>query len=61
LELLLDNTRKNYTHELLINKALEIENENLKRLNQDIEGRNEILISSNQLYEEKWKKIHNQL
>jgi hypothetical protein len=43
---------------MLYNKTLEIDNENLKRFKVELEARNETLVYSNNLYEERWRKIY---
>lgn len=42
---------------MLMNKTLQIENENLKRFNLELESRNETLIASQTMYDEKWQKV----
>ncbi|KAL4497999.1 hypothetical protein ABPG72_014856 [Tetrahymena utriculariae] len=49
--------KKNLQREMLLNKTLQIENENLKRFNVELESRNETLVASSQMYEEKWQKV----
>lgn len=39
---------------MLLNKTFEIENENLKRFNIELESRNETLVNSHTMYEQKW-------
>ena len=43
---------------MLQNKTLSLENENSKRFNEELEARNQTLIYSAHLYEEKWQKIY---
>ncbi|EGR27778.1 hypothetical protein IMG5_189200 [Ichthyophthirius multifiliis] len=50
--------KKNLQREMLLNKTLQIENDNLKRLNIELEARNEIFVYSHNMYEEKWQKIY---
>lgn len=44
---------------MLLNKTLTISNDGLKRMNREVEARNEILINSHSMFEEKWTKIVN--
>jgi hypothetical protein len=46
LEKLLEECRKNLAREMLINKTLVIENEHSKRLNNELEARNQTLVEA---------------
>ncbi|KAL4455648.1 hypothetical protein ABPG73_014898 [Tetrahymena malaccensis] len=59
LEKDIDIARRNLSREMLLNKTLAIQNESLKRQTLELESRNEILINSHQMFEEKWTKIVN--
>lgn len=52
-------TRRNFSREMLLNKTLTIQNEGLKRTNDELAARNEILMNSHYMFEEKWTKIVN--
>lgn len=52
-------SRRNLSREMLLNKTLSIQTESLKRENEELESRNEILINSHNMFEEKWTKIVN--
>jgi hypothetical protein len=52
-------TRRNFSREMLLNKTLSIQNEGLKRANDELASRNEILVNSHFMFEEKWTKIVN--
>lgn len=56
-EKLLENSRKNHAHQMLLNKTLEIDNDNFKRINEELLQRNETLVSAYKIYEEKWRKL----
>jgi hypothetical protein len=49
--------KKNLQREMLWNKTISIEIENLKRVNNEIEARNEILSNSHSMYETRWQSI----
>jgi hypothetical protein len=59
LEKEIDVTRRNFSREMLLNKTLTIQNEGLKRANDELASRNEILVNSHYMFEEKWTKIVN--
>lgn len=54
---MLENSRKSHAHEMLLNKTFEIDNDNYKRIIEELLQRNETLANSCKLYEEKWKKL----
>ncbi|KAL4470847.1 hypothetical protein ABPG72_016393 [Tetrahymena utriculariae] len=59
LEKDIDIARRNLSREMLLNKTLAIQNESIRRQALELESRNEILINSHQMFEEKWTKIVN--
>ncbi|KAM3146660.1 hypothetical protein pb186bvf_001190 [Paramecium bursaria] len=60
LERALDEIRKNYQREMLLNRTYQIQNQELNRIVEDLESRLTVLISSNIRYQEKLKKLQKQ-
>ena len=61
MENLLDQNRKSLAREMLLNKTMQMENDQLKRFVEELEARNETFVHSYKLYEDKWSQVYHAL
>ncbi len=58
LDSLLDYSRRNLAREMLINKTMQLENDQLRRFNTELEARNELLVNAQSDFDERWRTLH---